>query len=183
MEAAIAKHLRRRSTRLYQYVGPKRLRLAVAGCPIGTRIASPQDVEDWIYNTGQEPNSAGLIPATFVADLDGYLRVADRHSEHIACAGRIPVLSAGKIFFGTGDRALEVVEISNQSTGFCPELNSWGAVAKAIERIPLPHPGKFTSEFVFRRCPNCGELNVVQDNLFFCAVCDTDLPEVWNCDI
>ena len=166
----------------YQYVGSERLRLAVAGCPPGSRIASLQDIEDWIRKTGKEPNAAGLIAATFVADLDGYLRVADRHYEHIACAGGMPVLSAGEIFFGTGDRSIEVVEISNQSTGFCPEPKSWAAVAKAIERIPLPHPGKFTAEFIFRRCPNCAELNIVKNNLFLCAVCDTRLPAIWNCD-
>lgn len=162
--------------KLYKYIGPQRIRLAVAGSPIGTRIASLRDLEDWIGN------AAGLIAATFVVDLNGYLRVADRHSEHIACAADMPVLSAGEIFFRAGDRSLEVEDISNQSTGFCPEPNSWEAVAKALERIPLSHPGKFTYEFIFRRCPNCREINIVKCNLFLCTVCRTELPSVWNCD-
>ena len=106
MGGASAKRFRKKGARLYQYVGPERLRLAVAGCPIGTRIASPQDIENWIYNTDQAPNADGLVPATFVADLHGYLRVADRNSEHIACSGGMPVLSAGEIFFGIGDSSL-----------------------------------------------------------------------------
>ncbi|NER32623.1 MAG: hypothetical protein F6J93_00835 [Oscillatoria sp. SIO1A7] len=181
MEGARRKHFRKKNARLYQYVGPERLRLAVAGCPIGVRIASLGEIENWMSSLEREPNAAGLMPASFVVDLNGHMRVADSNSEHIAVAGGMPVLAAGKIFFGTGDRSLEVVEITNQATGFCPEPKSWEAVAKAIEKVPLSHPGKFTSEYVYRRCESCGELNVVKGNLFICDFCNASLPKVWNC--
>ena len=75
----------------------------VAGSPIGKRIQSVSELSDWIAQTKKEPNVRELIPATFVIDVEGYLRVADRHSEHIACTGGQPVLSAGEIFFIYGE--------------------------------------------------------------------------------
>ena len=35
----------------------------------------------------------------------------------------------------------------------------------------MPHPGGFTDEFTFRRCPGCGERNLVRDGDFTCAIC------------
>lgn len=168
--------------KLYKYVGSNEIQQKVAGFPIGLRIESVVDLKTWIYQNRQKPNEWGLIAATFVVDYEGYLRIADRHSEHIACAGGEPVFSAGEIFFSYGDRGLEVTEISNQSTGFCPEPKSWLQVAKSLDRIPIPHPGKFTVEFIFRRCPACGQINLVKNQLLFCNVCGIDLPTIWNFD-
>ena len=81
------------------------------------------------------------------------------------------------------DGDLEIAEISNQSTGFCPEPESWFSVSQALDRIPLDHPGKFTINFIFRRCVKCGLLNLVKENLFFCADCNTELPRNWNCNL
>jgi hypothetical protein len=72
--------------------------------------------------------------------------------------------------------------VTNQSTGYCPEPESWPAVAAALDRIPLPHPGGFTPSFIFRRCPACVQLNVVKEGDFTCAVCGADLPLRWNLD-
>ncbi len=166
--------------RLYKYVGSDEIRQKVAGFPGGQKIKSVSDLENWIHQTRQKPNSCRLIPATFVIDSRGFLRVCDRHSEHIACAGGEPVLSAGEIFFVYGTQGLEVAEISNQSTGFCPEPESWTQVAKALDLIDLPHPHRFTIEFVFRRCPACSQLNIVKEQQFFCAVCGKYLPTIWN---
>jgi hypothetical protein len=44
----------------------------------------------------------------------------------------------------------------------------------------VPHPGRFTDEFVFRRCTQCGERNLVRDGDFFFAICDAGLPDSWN---
>lgn len=33
---------------------------------------------------------------------------------------------------------------------------------------------------VFRRCPACGQRNIVRDNDFTCALCDHALPAQWN---
>ena len=75
---------------------------------------------------------------------------------------------------------LEVVEVSNQSTGFCPEPESWPAVAAALDGLGIRHPGRFTQEVIFRRCPACGERNVVKDGWFACGACGADLPKDWN---
>ncbi|WP_211240655.1 hypothetical protein [Hamadaea tsunoensis] len=70
--------------------------------------------------------------------------------------------------------------MSNQSTGYCPEPASWPAVAAACERAGLAHPGGFTAAFEFRRCPDCGQVNIVKGDDFVCAACDGDLPWEWN---
>ncbi|OUL22415.1 hypothetical protein BV378_24975 [Nostoc sp. RF31YmG] len=168
-------------TRLYRYVGSEDIRLSVAAYPVGIRILSLKDLKNWINQTMQQPNTWGLIPATFVVSAQGYLLIADRHSEHVACAGGESVLSAGEIFFYRNN-CFEVAEITNQSTGYCPEPESWFEVEKALEQIPLIHPGNFTTEFIFRRCPVCCQLNIIKDELFLCAVCNTTLPKIWNCD-
>ena len=59
-------------------------------------------------------------------------------------------------------------------SGFMP------AVAVAWDRTGLAHPGDFTHKIVFRRCPACGQLNIVRDGSFAFAVCDSTLPDRWN---
>lgn len=168
--------------RMYKYVGSDEVRASAVGFPIGTRIQSIDNLKAWINKTSQQPDAWGLIPATFVVDAECYLRIADRHSEHIACAGGASIMAAGEIFFSYDNQKPEVIEVSNQSTGYCPEPESWEFVASALDKIQLCHPGRFTTEFVFRRCPICGQLNIVKDDLFLCAVCNSDLPATWNCD-
>lgn len=138
------------------------------------------DLREWLLSTGQRPNAAGLIPVTFVIDEDRYLRVADRASEHVACSGQRPVRSAGEMFLRVVGDGVEVEEVSNQSTGFCPEPESWPPVADALDRAGIPHPERFTTEITFRRCEACGERNVVKDGWFVCGVCGADLPAAWN---
>jgi hypothetical protein len=119
-------------------------------------------------------------PFTFVVDLEGTLRLAPRRSEHVACAGGRPVLSAGEITFEPGPDGPEVTSATNQSTGYCPEPGSWTAVAAALDRIGVPRPGRFTDEFHFRRYSRCEERNIVKDGDFACAICEADLPAAWN---
>jgi hypothetical protein len=165
--------------RLYHYVGPSDLEARCGGRPTGTRISSAADLLAWIRDTGQRPGPDGLS-ATFVIAAEGELLLADRRSEHVACAGGGQVLSAGEMFFRfRGDR-VEVAEVSNQSTGYCPEPASWPAVAGALDRVGVAHPGRFTTEVVFRRCTGCGERNIVRDAWFVCAMCGADLPAEWN---
>jgi hypothetical protein len=127
----------------------------------------------------EDITSAGE-PFTFVIDLEGTMRLAPRRSEHVACAGGEPVLSAGEITFERGPDGWEVTSVTNQSTGYCPEASSWPGVGRALDRIGVPHPGRFTDEFTFRRCPRCAERNLVRDGYFICAICDADLPASWN---
>jgi hypothetical protein len=59
-------------------------------------------------------------------------------------------------------------------------LGLWSAVAAALDRIGVPHPGRFTDEFTFRRCPRCDERNLVREDDFTCAICEAELPATWN---
>jgi hypothetical protein len=155
--------------RVYQYVGPAEVIEAVQPGALGRPVLAPADD---ITRSGD--------PYTFIIDLEGTLRLAPRRSEHVACAGGGPVLSAGEITFAQGPDGWEVTSASNQSTGYCPEASSWPAVARALDQINVPHPGGFTDEFTFRRCPQCGERNIVRDGDFTCAICDAELPAWWN---
>lgn len=163
-------------------MGPAEIRERVAGAAPGAPILRPGDVASWAEQTGQAPDRQGLIRATFTVSADGVLLVADRHSEHVACAGGGAVLSAGEIAFSATGGGAEVVEITNQSTGYCPEPGSWPAVAAALDRVPLRHPGRFTAEFIFRRCPDCAQRNIVKEGDFTCSLCGAALPEGWNFD-
>lgn len=166
--------------KFYHYVGPDDIRTKAAQVSPGVRIECVGDLEDWLRRTGQRPNVEGQFVVTFVIDDQCFLRVADRNSEHFACAGGRPVFSAGEMFLVPMDDGMRVEEVSNQSTGFCPEPESWPAVATALDRIGLPHPGRFTQEIVFRRCPACRERSIVKDGWFVCGMCGADLPANWN---
>ena len=74
----------------------------------------------------------------------------------------------------------QVDYLSNQSTGYCPDPGSWAAIASVLDELELLHPPNFTQAIVFRRCPNCAELNTVKDDFFVCAFCENDLPAQWN---
>lgn len=166
--------------RLYQYVGPTGIRDRAVGRPAGTLIASPGDLERWLREARQDPDAGGCVAVTYVVDPEGHLRVADRHSEHVACAAGGPVLAAGEMFFFRGRRGWAVEGVSNLSTGYCPEPESWPVVAAALDSASIPHPGSFDPAVIFRRCPGCGERNVVKDDWFVCAVCNSELPAGWN---
>lgn len=166
--------------RMYRYVGPEEVRRRAAGSPGGVLIDSPDALDAWARQTRQVADAAGRVAATFVVDAAGRLRVADRRSEHVACAGGEAVQAAGEMFFANEEGSWRVAEVSNHSTGYCPEAANWPAVAAALDRARLPHPGRYTAEVIFRRCPSCGERNVVRDGWFVCAICGRDLPHEWN---
>jgi hypothetical protein len=165
---------------LYPYVGPKAIRIRATVAPSSCRINSLADLQRWIDQNKESMSGEGLIAATFVIDPELRLRLADRRSEHVACAGGGAVLSAGEMFFSAGPDGVTVEEVSNLSTGYCPEPESWAAVGEALDRIGVVHPGEFTKEVTFRRCTSCGERNVVKDGWFECQVCGAELPLEWN---
>jgi hypothetical protein len=115
------------------------------------------------------------------AEIRGELR-SSSGGRPVACAGGDPVLSAGEITFSQDDGRWPVLEISNQSTGYCPDVGSWGAVAAALDRAAIHHPGGFTHPIVFRLCLQCRQRNIVKDDHFFCAICEAPLPSAWNMD-
>jgi hypothetical protein len=128
----------------------------------------------------RRPAAERAEPFTFVVALDGALRLAPRRSEHVALAGGQQVLAAGEMAFAPAVSGWRVCEVTNQSTGYCPDLDSWAAVADALNRIGVSHPGDFTDRVVFRRCTDCGERSIVRDGDFTCVLCGGTLPAQWN---
>ncbi|WP_055715465.1 hypothetical protein [Streptomyces torulosus] len=165
--------------RSYRYVGPVELKATVRPGDGGRRIGSATDFVGWIV----EQSAAELAePFTYVVGMDGALRLAPRRSEHVACADADMVLSAGEISFTREADRWTVSEVSNQSTGYCPDVSSWVEVARALDAVELRRPSGFTHEVVFRRCPDCEEHNIVRENDFVCVFCGSDLPAAWNVD-
>ncbi len=163
----------------YRYVGPADLKAGVRPGGGGRRIGTPADFEDWV---GERSAEELAEPFTFVVGTDGLLRLAPRRSEHVVCAGGDPVLTAGEIGFVREAGRWVVGEVSNHSTGYCPDTNSWPAVAQALDRAGLGRPPRFTHEVVFRRCPDCHERNIVREDDFVCVFCGGELPATWNVD-
>ncbi|MDI3405050.1 hypothetical protein [Streptomyces cavernicola] len=164
--------------RRYGYVGPAELRGLVRPGGEGCGLRSAADFEGWVSGLTRDELAE---PFTYVVDETGVLRLAPRRSEHVVCAGGGAVLSAGEMSFRVAAGRWQVSEVSNQSTGYCPDVSSWPAVAAAVDAIGLERPSGFTHEVVFRRCPSCGQLNVVREGDFVCVFCDAELPRRWNC--
>ena len=166
----------------YRYVGPVAIRDRHTGRePAGIRLNAPGDLLAWLQATGQRVANWAEVTVTYVVDTSGQLLVADRHSEHVACAGGQSVLSAGELTFALAGATVRVIRVSNQSTGYCPEPESWPAVEAALTRVGLVAPDGFTPECVFRMCFACGEKCIVKDDAFECLLCGTELPREYNC--
>ncbi|MFF7159453.1 hypothetical protein [Streptomyces sp. NPDC008139] len=165
--------------RSYRYVGPAELKARVRPGDEGHSVRTPEDLARWFSSRGPEERAE---PFTFVIGTDGLLRLAPRRSEHVSCAGGAPVLSAGEMSFLQSSGRWSITDVSNQSTGYCPDPSSWPSVAAALARAGIVHPGGFTHEVVFRRCPACDEVNVVREGDFVCVFCESPLPDNWNVD-
>jgi hypothetical protein len=140
----------------YHYVGSSDFLTSSGNLPQRCHVVSQQDILDWITTTQQIINDKNSIIATFVIDVDGLLWIADRHSEHVQCARGGEVLSAGEITFTINTNGVDVLAVTNQSTGYCPEPESWTVVQTALDQAALNHPSHFTIAFTFRRCVKCG---------------------------
>lgn len=92
----------------------------------------------------------------------------------MACAGGEEVLGAGELVLARDGMRWRVAEITNQSTGYCPDASSWSGVAAALDRAGIARPSGFTIVFVFRWC-TCGALTVVKDEDYTCASCGLHL--------
>ncbi|MFB7125575.1 hypothetical protein [Kitasatospora sp. NPDC056273] len=171
--------------RAYRYVGPPELWPGDdggTGTGCGQPVRTAGEFAAWAEDRAERTAAELAEPFTFVVGLGGTLRLAPRRSEHVACAGGELVLSAGEIGFRRSRDGWEVETVGNHSTGYCPDTTSWPAVAAALTLVGLPHPGAFTHAAVFRRCPRCGNCNLVREEHYACAFCDADLPEHWNVD-
>ena len=165
------------TARGYRYAGPAVLGERARPGPDVVIVTSAHVLAGWLAG-----RPAGELdePFTFVVGLDARLRLAPRRSEHVDCAAGQHVLAAGEVLFARVGDGWQVSEISNQSTGYCPDPDSWPAVAVALDRLGLARPADFTQKVIFRRCPACSQLNIVRDGQFACAVCDSTLPARWN---
>lgn len=166
-------------SRTYSYVGDANLNSVELFQTERMQIATPVDALA-LVRQGQQHKETISITSTFIVDTDGLLWIADRQSEHVLCVRGGDVLSAGEMTFDVEDGQAVVTGVTNHSTGYCPEPDSWPSVQAALDRANLPHPGRFTREFVFRPCENWGQRNVVKEDNYTCAVCVGELPAQWN---
>jgi hypothetical protein len=125
--------------RRYRYVGPADLRGQVVTVD-AVAVHTPATLDGWL--AGRDRGEL-TEPVTFVVALDGVLWLAPRRSEHVACAGGQDVLAAGEMAFASDETGWRVTEVTNQSTGYCPDPDCWPAVARALDRVGLRHPGDF----------------------------------------
>ncbi len=164
---------------IYPYVGPAEVLRNSHGSPAGQAITDGIELRRWLSS---HPG-AFSEGATFVVGVDHVLRLADRRSEHVACAGEPRVLAAGEMGFALGTNRIEVVEVSNQSAGFCPAVDCWVDVERSLDMEGVVLPRGFTRSIEFRRCPRCAEINLVKEAWFVCVFCDHDLPREWNVSV
>lgn len=164
----------------FRYVGPKAIHESLAHSPTACRIRCSEDIEAWMRRHPDEREPSGLVTVTFVVTRLGHLRIANRRSEHVACAQASSVLAAGELVLERVEGRCLVLEASNQSTGFCPDLGSFSALKRALDEAGLDAPEAWTRAVVFRLCEACGQRSIVKDGDFECADCQGALPRHYN---
>jgi len=162
----------------YNYIGTKEIYENVQARFKGTSIYHISDIDDWIKTTEQQSDDYGNIIATFVLMPDYTLRISDRHSEHVQCANRNPVLNAGEMTFAVNrqNKVQNIAQITNQSTGYCPSPTSWSKLEKALTPLNTAYPENFDPIYIFSYCVHCQCLKIIKDNYYFCTYCDNALP-------
>ena len=83
--------------RLYKYVGSPDF-IPKGEFPVRTKLESVDVVHSWMNDHRDELDIEECIAATYVIDREGLFWIADRSSEHVACARVGEVLSAGEVF-------------------------------------------------------------------------------------
>ena len=166
--------------RCYKYVGQNEIKVDALRESRRFRIQSIPELASCIQALSLNGRSNDPVVCTFTVDTRDELWLADRRSEHVACAGGEDVLAAGEItFYRVGDR-FEVIEVTNQSTGYCPQPSSWPVVAGVLDRMKIQCPLEFTTGFEFRRCEQCASINLIKEGLYSCDVCGEKLSLSWN---
>jgi len=166
----------------YSYVGPAAIRDTARFDTPRHEVLDMDGLRSWLSRHAGFRNQDREITCTYVVQPPGKLFVADRHSEHVACARGEPVLTAGEITFERDARGLAVTEASNLSIGYCPEPGSWVHLGKALLAAGFPPLDGFTQPFEFRWCAACRQTCVIKDDVFECPSCGDDLPRDWNYD-
>ena len=160
---------------VYTYVGPEKIRARVGLGQKRNRITQMEGLVQWLATYDVKSKRKLDITATYTIDLAGELWVADRHSEHVICAGGLDVLAAGEMTFRRDGKGIEVIEVSNQSTGYCPGPECWPAVSAALDRLQIDRPKEWSAAFIFRCCDSCKTINLIKGEVFECAVCGAEL--------
>ena len=145
---------------IYAYIDPDDIANAVTMSSYRVCVRSAADVLHWMNASQQTLDPSDSVTATFIVDVSGDLWIGDRHSEHVACARGASVLAVGEITFTITQHQVEVTSITNQSTGYCPRPDSWHVVAQTLEQAQLHHSNGFDLVFIFRRCCQCGQINI-----------------------
>ena len=114
--------------RLYNYVGPNEIKVVALREVKRFRIQSIPELVSCIQTLSPNSRLNNSLICTFTIDTHGELWLADRRSEHVACAGGEDVLAAGEMTFVQAGAGFEVIEVTNQSTGYCPQPSSWPVV-------------------------------------------------------
>jgi hypothetical protein len=166
--------------RRYSYLGPPEIRQRARRGSHCIHVTSAADLLSWSAAFLPRGGARRTFTATFIIDTAEQLWAADRHSEHVACADGQDVLAAGEITFERAGNQIYAVEVTNQSTGYCPESACWSVVARVLDGIGISHPPHFTPAFEFRRCDHCGATNIIKYNVFECIVCNSPLSLDWN---
>ncbi len=166
--------------RVYTYVGSQDIYEKVKGHPPGKAIRSIADLKEWLFSQADYVETDGNVWATYVVKEDLVLYLAPRRSEHVACAAGGSVVAAGEMSFSPVKG--ELLTCTNQSLGYCPDVDCWKEVESALDYAKIEHEGCFTDEYIIRRCPKCNQKNIVKDGLFECGSCWSELPNEWNFD-
>ena len=164
----------------YPFVGPDSLRHLAGIASERHALQSEAGLRAWVTGSGVRLRRGAQITFTFVLLPPEQLFLADRRSEHISCARGHAVLSAGEMTFLFDGTRLLLDEVTNQSTGYCPEPESWPAVRDALVSLGLKAPDQFTYAFEFRFCSNCRVTSIIKNQIFECPACGGELPHDWN---
>ncbi len=166
--------------KLYRYVGPPEVRRAADMESPRHEVVGVEGLLAWVAAQGiSRPGTRDFI-LTYVVLPDGTMFVSHRNSEHVACARGGMVLAAGEITFAKSRIGLELVDVSNLSTGYCPEVRSWEAVAPALAAAGLGEIRAYSQAFEFRYCRGCECTCIVKDGIYECPACLGELPREWN---
>lgn len=70
--------------------------------------------------------------------------------------------------------------VSNQSTGFCPQVESWSVMDEVLRGLGCVYPSEWTMACEFRRCETCEALALVKEDWYECVFCQASLLYTYN---
>jgi hypothetical protein len=125
-------------TKLYSYVGPARIRDEARHQPKGAEIRTLDALHSFLRTHGGRRGRESTV--TFVIDEAGVLRIADRHSEHVACADEMAFAVAGGACRSRAPRTSRPVSAPNRSPGprcSAPSMRSGSGIPEGCSHARL----------------------------------------------